>query len=87
MAGHNFFVVGGAIVDIDVTESVINNQCYNDCVSFAVQMSLTRTCVVSTVVEGHDGCMPRLKPFSVGKYVHHGRHALEHSKFLCVVCQ
>ena len=51
MAGHNSLVVGGAIVDIDVTEVVINNQYYDGCVSLAVQKSFTRTCMVSTVVE------------------------------------
>jgi len=33
MAGHNSLVVGGAIVDIDVTEVVINNPYYNGFVS------------------------------------------------------
>ena len=51
MAGHNSLVVVGAIVDIDVTEVVINNQYYDGCVSLAVQKSFTRTCMVSTVVE------------------------------------
>lgn len=72
MAGHNFFVVGGgaaaaavtvcvSVVDIDGT-AVINNQYYNGFVSLVVQKSFTRACMVSTVVEEHDGCMPRLKP-------------------------
>jgi len=70
MAGHISLV--GAAVDIDVTEVVINNPYYNGFVSLSVQMSATRTCMVNTVVEEHDGCVTRLKPFSVGKYVLHG---------------
>jgi hypothetical protein len=87
VAGHSSLVVGGTVVVIDVTAVVINNQYYNGCVSLAVQKSFTRTCMVSTVVEEHDGCTPRLKPFSVGKlYVLHGCHAQKHRKFLCIVC-
>lgn len=85
MAEHNSLVVGCAIVGIDVTKVVINNQYYNSCVSLAVQNSFTRTCVVSAVVEEHDGCTPRLKPFSVGKYVLRGCHAQKHRKLLCIV--
>jgi len=87
VAGHNSLVVGGAIVDIDVTEVVINNQYYDGCVSLAVQKSFTRTCMVSTVVEERGGCMPRFMPFSVRKYVLLGCHVQKHRKYFCIVSQ
>jgi hypothetical protein len=96
MAGHNFFVVGGgaaaavvtvgvAIVDIDVTAVVINNQYYNGCV---IGCSEIHKSLHGEHSSGRTWWMHAKIETSAGKCVLHGCHTQKRRKFLCIFfCQ